>query len=587
WSYDLNGRVSSIDHPAWSGEILAYTDRGQISQWQINDQSRGAVYNGLGHVVGNTDQAADRSYGVNGFGQRTSVDGNPSNPDPFGHPQAHLDQQLSWSNEGRLQQIAGLHGETTCRWDALGRMVDLKHGRSSMAMQYDHRHRCSRRTVNQTEQNHLFTGRYHLGYVQGDQEIVRLLLPGACETGCMIARIEGDQVQEVLCDLQGSVVWVEGKGTTTYDVFGVSSQPLCEWGYRSKWTLAEVGWVDFGRRIYAPELGIFVSPDPKGVQEGWWDHHYCDHAPLGRMDPWGEEVMPLVAKAIGVVARCTPMYWARSSSEFYTCFPEDCGGQWPQSMNRFMEKQGRKDIYIVCTGINNSIEDHHRAVQGVATAAMAKGNAAVIGIYRPDILVLEGLYACADAWAWQLPSPATRGVYDGTSNIIRQAQAAGDFGECKIHLIPHSAGTVPANTVGDALADMGVIHQADVLSMAGACPIMKDRPNGSFRSVKHVYSLGDPVSHFGSALRDKAMARGIDCGEVEWVSVPEGADCHGFWAPQHLDKLEEETGLHLDFHFAPTAPVSSFIPRYEPALSCLYPEHEKIFFELGVERAVA
>ncbi|MFZ4099328.1 MAG: RHS repeat domain-containing protein, partial [Chlamydiia bacterium] len=403
-----------------------------------------------------------------------------------------------------------------------------------------------------------------------------------------IARIEGDQVQEVLCDLQGSVVWVEGEGTTTYDVFGVSSQPLCEWGYRAKWTLAEVGWVDFGRRIYAPELGIFVSPDPKGVQEGWWDHHYCDHAPLGCADPWGEDIMLGARVAYKTVKYAAEVaYRTRASPQFYMCFPEDCGTQWPDAMHRFMKKPGRKDIYFVATGINNTVEDHCCAVQGVAAPAMARGNAVVFGIYRPRIWGIEAVYACADAVGWQLPSPATAGVADGVENIIMQAQVAGDFGECLIWPFGHSAGAVTTNAVIDGLARRGVLSQTRAVGIAPACPIAKNRANGSLADVVHIFSEGDPVSQLGSALRDRAIAQGIDCGRVQWVSVPDGGDKHGFWASQHLEAMKEETDLRLDFHFDATAPVSSFIPRYEPSLGCLYLEHEKMTFEQEAERAVA
>jgi len=64
--------------------------------------------------------------------------------------------------------------------------------------------------------------------------------------------------------------------------------------FQSKWALGQ-GWtgswplelLDFGRRMYAPGLGRFISRDPVGESAGANLYHYCGNDPVNRIDPLG------------------------------------------------------------------------------------------------------------------------------------------------------------------------------------------------------------------------------------------------------------------------------------------------------------
>ncbi len=92
----------------------------------------------------------------------------------------------------------------------------------------------------------------------------------------------------------------------SYDAFGlpyfhradgsampkVNGRPISAWGNRFLFTgrewLGEIGIYDFRNRLYQPELGRFMQPDPKEFAAGDYNlYRYCHNDPVNKSDPTG------------------------------------------------------------------------------------------------------------------------------------------------------------------------------------------------------------------------------------------------------------------------------------------------------------
>ena len=72
----------------------------------------------------------------------------------------------------------------------------------------------------------------------------------------------------------------------------VNQRPVSAWGNRFLFTgrewLGELGLYDFRNRLYHPELGRFMQPDPIQFAAGDYNlYRYCHNDPVNRVDPSG------------------------------------------------------------------------------------------------------------------------------------------------------------------------------------------------------------------------------------------------------------------------------------------------------------
>ena len=95
------------------------------------------------------------------------------------------------------------------------------------------------------------------------------------------------------------------------------------------------------------------------------------------------------------------------------------------------------------------------------------------------------------------------------------------------------------------LKSQSVLFSAEGVMVAGASPILKTRKNGEWLRVHHIYTDGDPVASFGSARRNSAINRGLDCGTAEWITAAPGADKHALFSQHHLEAAGKRLGIPL------------------------------------------
>jgi RHS repeat-associated protein len=88
-----------------------------------------------------------------------------------------------------------------------------------------------------------------------------------------------------------------------YDRWG-NNMPSSPWGNRFLFTgrewMSDLRTYDYRNRMYQPELGRFLQPDPKQFEAGDYNlYRYCRNDPINRNDPWGLEAVKLLLEKSG------------------------------------------------------------------------------------------------------------------------------------------------------------------------------------------------------------------------------------------------------------------------------------------------
>ncbi len=138
-------------------------------------------------------------------------------------------------------------------------------------------------------------------YVHGarvDEVVASGLLPGNqwayshydARGHCILLSLASGAIQEKYgYDAFGLPYFYTASGTAQPKVNG---RPVSAWGNRFLFTgrewLGEVGLYDFRNRLYQPELGRFMQPDPKEFAAGDYNlYRYCHNDPVNKTDAFG------------------------------------------------------------------------------------------------------------------------------------------------------------------------------------------------------------------------------------------------------------------------------------------------------------
>jgi len=547
-SYDLLGRPAALQHPHFSDSTAELTVHGMPSKRIRNKEERQYRYDALGTLVGE----ADVEYKVNSLGSRVGLQGSNFEMDKMGRPVWVQGALITWSKQGTIEKVREADHEISCSWDVLGRLQRLEQHNMVLQRIYDPFDRLITEHHADESLDYLYSGRHQLGFIdKNGNETIRLMLPQESETGATVAIVDQDGVHEVVCDLQGSIAWVADKGSVTYSAFGESRLRLCNWGYRSKGYVPGTDWVDFGRRIYAPSWGIFLSPDPKGLSEGWWRHHYCNHSPLGVCDPWGEE--PIIvgdelnddAPSIkAIISSKTPFELLNKSLDLlihtqghlyfpffrnlhvstWMYFPDDrtdrLGPLDNLSLSRVLDVFPEADIVLYGNGISTTSQTFSQ------TCARLCGTSdrpcIVLGARRPpkpklfefrDVLIDSILAALVG-----------KGSPEGNicmAEIARQFTMAGSkLDGRRIYLVTHSGGAMAINSAAKALKPWQ--DSISVFAVNPGCPVAV----GGWKSVLSMRNPNDEVALWSLAQeRICKLFRG-KCAETYWTPTRTGECPH-------------------------------------------------------------
>lgn len=208
--------------------------------------------------------------------------------------------QYTYDRNGNLTQKTENGEFTYFAYDAFDRLTEVIGPQGKTNYTYDPFHRRLFKVTNDHTTAYLYQGNNEIGSIDSDgkRELRILGLQTGSETGSAIAMELQDKILIPVHNPQGSLACLvdyESKAaieTHRYSAFGEELVPqsknsLSPWRFCSKRVDQETGFVFFGRRYYAADVGRFVTPDPLGFADGPNMYAFLKNNPLLAIDLYG------------------------------------------------------------------------------------------------------------------------------------------------------------------------------------------------------------------------------------------------------------------------------------------------------------
>jgi RHS repeat-associated protein len=270
------GRLQSLTQTLASSGLnstvgFSYNPAGQIvSRSQSNDQA---------YTWSPTAQITTAQF--DGRNQMTSLNGLAVDSDANGNLSA-------WDPDGEAGAQA--HSYT---FNALGQLTQASTQGASTVLEYDPVGMLSSVTVNGSSTQYLYDGD-DLVAEYSDSTLLRRYVhgPGADEPLAMYEGSGGSAPKYFHADERGSIIVVsEANGTAgagiKYSAYGESDVAPQTFGYTGQLYLASLGAYYYKARMYSPQTGRFLQPDPIGYTDGMNLHAYVGGDPINAVDPSG------------------------------------------------------------------------------------------------------------------------------------------------------------------------------------------------------------------------------------------------------------------------------------------------------------
>jgi RHS repeat-associated protein len=205
--------------------------------------------------------------------------------------------QYTYSANGALTKKVQDSESTTYHYDGLDRLVKVDQWDSTTTYHYDAFNRRISKTHNEITTNYLYQDQNEIGaYVNNDLKELRVLgLGQGAEIGAAVFLELSGQTYVPAHDQNGNVTALfipsgECLETYRYTAFGeeLSSTNIGNpWRFSSKRHDPETGFLYFGQRYYAADLGRWITPDPLEFEDGPNLYAYVHNNPLTSIDLYG------------------------------------------------------------------------------------------------------------------------------------------------------------------------------------------------------------------------------------------------------------------------------------------------------------
>jgi len=241
----------------------------------------------------------DHTYECDAHHDRQQKDGNPYETNSHHELLGTDTAENAYTWDGHLTTS----NDNAYTYDGLDRLITLQTPKKTHHFHYDFFNRLLSQTVNnQPSENYLYDGQNELGNFPHE---LRILGQGkGAEIGATLAIETQNKLYIPLHDLFGNIIALIDAHKNQliesyrYSAFGEEklfnsygrsiSSALIPWRFHSKRKIDNL--IFYGRRFYDPEHGRWLSPDPKGFDEGPNLYQFNRNNPFLYIDLYGEEV---------------------------------------------------------------------------------------------------------------------------------------------------------------------------------------------------------------------------------------------------------------------------------------------------------
>ncbi|MBA3722574.1 MAG: hypothetical protein H0W88_09260 [Parachlamydiaceae bacterium] len=330
-SHDLNGHVTEMHHAApfktqtdydilkrpvnltngiWNQTDTKYDSTSRLVSYKTNDPvgklSHEFTYDSLNHLIQEKGNIG-RNYSCDSLHNRLQLDGEPYKLNRLHQVVKFRNCKYIYDRNGNLCEKRDGNKVTTYNYDALNRLVGATTPNGRVEYTYDAFNRRLSSIEDGKTVRYIYQGQNEIGLVDPNGIILELRLLGTGLEGEIGAAVAIELEQKLYIpvhDFNGHVVCLtdeKGVAVETYrystfgeeQIFGSSGEKLLEsainnpWRFSSKRVDKKTGLVFFGRRYYDSGLGKWITQDPAGYIDGPNLYAYLQHAPIGKIDPFG------------------------------------------------------------------------------------------------------------------------------------------------------------------------------------------------------------------------------------------------------------------------------------------------------------